>query len=226
MTRSTPDTDPLGAAIRAAAGEIRAPEALRARVADQRAAAPRGVPLALLAGALAVVACAAALVLVVGLFGGSNTIEGPTLARAADAALGTAKGPPPVVDQNDTVLVRAGIAGVQFPYWDDQFGLHAVAMRREAIATRSAMTVEYRGGGQRIGYTIVAGRPLAVPSQARTMRRGSLRLATFTRGRATVVTWERAGHTCVLASRDTSVRRLIALAAWTGGGRVGGYATG
>ena len=40
MTRSTPDTDPLGAAIRAAAGEIRAPEALRARVADQRAAAP------------------------------------------------------------------------------------------------------------------------------------------------------------------------------------------
>ena len=97
MTRSTPDTDPLGAAIRAAAGEIRAPEALRARVADQRAAAPRGVPLALLAGALAVVACAAALVLVVGLFGGSNTIEGPTLARAADAALGTAKGPPPVV---------------------------------------------------------------------------------------------------------------------------------
>jgi hypothetical protein len=85
------------------------------------------------------------------------------------------------------------------------------------------MTVEYRGRRQRVGYTIVAGPALAVPGEAQRVRRGSLGLAVVRRDGATVVTWRRAGHTCVLASRDAPARRLLDLAAWTGDGRVGGY---
>ena len=223
MTRSTPDSDPLGAAIRSAATEIRAPRALRERVEAHRPqAGSHGVPAALLAGALAVVAGAAALGLAIGLLGGLNVIEGPTLARAADAALHTATEPPPAEDASG-VLVRAGIAGLRFPYWDDQFGLDAVAMRHETVGGRRAITVEYRGGGQRIGYTILAGRALGIPSPVRWVQRGRIRLATLMHDGATVVTWQRAGHTCVLASRNASARRLLSLAAWTGGGRISGY---
>ena len=34
------------------------------------------------------------------------------------------------------------------------------------------------------------------------------------RGGGTVVSWERSGHTCVIAARGVPVRQLVGLAAW------------
>ena len=227
MTRDASDTEALGMAIRAASVGVRAPEALRDRVEAQRGAArgSGGLPLLALAGAAAVTACAAILVLVFGLVGGERLVEGPTLARAADAALRPATGPRPGEDLRRPVLVDVGIDGLRFPYWDDTFGLDAAAVRRDTIGGRRAMTVDYRdGNGKRVGYTIVAGRALTLPDGARRVRRGRLVLAVFMHRGATVVTWRRAGHTCVLASRTSPARRLLRLAAWTGDGAIGGYA--
>jgi hypothetical protein len=224
MSTQPSDSDRFGEMIRAAAAEVRAPEPLRERVDAQRAARGGfGFPLLVLAGAAAVLAVSAVLVLAVGLFGGDRIIEGPTLARAADAALRPPVGRAPAEDAGDPVQVRAGIAGLRFPYWDDQFGLDAVASRRDVVGSRSAMTVLYAGRGGHVGYTIVDGPPLAIPAGAQWINRGKISLALFMRGRARVVTWRRAGHTCVLASRDASATRLLSLAAWTGDGGVGGY---
>ena len=224
MSTQPSDSDRLGEIIGAAAAEVRAPAPLRERVDAQRAArGGPGFPLVVLAGAAAVLTVSAVLVLAFGLVGGDRVIEGPTLARAADAALRPPVGSAPAEDAGDPVLIRAGIAGLRFPYWDDTFGLDATASRRDVIGSRSAMTVLYRGRGGHVGYTIVDGPALAIPAGARWINRGKLSLATFMRGRARVVTWRRAGHTCVIASRDASAARLISLAAWTGDGRVGGY---
>jgi hypothetical protein len=220
-------SDELGAALRAAVADVRAPAALRARVEAERAARrrprPRRHPALGLAGAVAVFFCATLLVLGIGLIGGGQRTEGATLSHAATAALRSTPGPAPAEDENHPVLVRAGINGLRFPYWDDAFGLGATSARRDHVGTRAAMTVEYRGHGQRVGYTIVAGPALKLPADAQSVRRGSLTLAVLRHGDAVVVTWRRAGHTCVLASRDATAGRLVQLAAWTGGGRIAGY---
>ncbi|HEY3020362.1 MAG TPA: hypothetical protein VGJ32_09220 [Solirubrobacteraceae bacterium] len=210
--------------------DVRAPDALRARIEAERAArrarrrAPAGGLGLRLAAAAGVVALAAAVVLVIGLLGGgSGRLAGPSVAQAAEAALRPSRGPAPAEDVRHPVLVRAGIAGLRFPYWDDEFGLQAVSMRRDRLGGREAMTVEYRTRRVRVGYTIVGGRPLAVPDGARRLRRGVLPLAVLRHAGAAVVTWRRDGHTCVLASREASVARLVRLAAWTGGGKIAGY---
>jgi len=225
--KERPQSHELGAAIQAAMAGVRAPDALRARVEAERAA--RRVPRRVgalrvgLAGAGAL-ALAAAIVLVTGLLGGgAGRLAGPTIARAADVALRPSRGPAPAEDPRHPVLVRAGIAGLRFPYWDDNFGLRAVSMHRHRLDRRDALVVEYRARGERVGYAIVAGRPLAVPDGARRVRRGPLPLAVLRRRGAVVVTWRRDGHTCVLASRQASVARLVELAAWTGGGKLAGY---
>jgi hypothetical protein len=223
-----PHSDELGAAIRAAVADVRAPAALRARVEAEHAArrrprARRRFPTLGFAGAAASLVCATVLVLALGLIGGEQRTEGATLARAATLALRSNPGPAPAEDENNNVLIDAGIGGLRFPYWDDEFGLEATAIRADQISARSAMTVEYRGDGQRIGYTIVAGPALKAPREARTVRRRSLTLTVLRQNGATVVAWRRGGHTCVLASRDASAARLVKLAAWTGNGRIPGY---
>jgi hypothetical protein len=227
MTHDRDHSDELGAAIRAAVAEVHAPAALRARIEAERAGrrrrTSRGFGSLHLAGAAAALACAAVLVLGLGLLGGDNRTERPTLQQAALVTLTSSNGPPPAEDKRHPVLVRAGINGLRFPYWDDEFGLEATSVKRGHIAARSAMTVAYEGKGQRIGYTIVAGPALKLPSDARTVRRGSLQLAVFRAHGAQIVTWRRAGHTCVLASRDAGAARLVRLAAWTGGGKIPGY---
>src|SRR4051794_5402204 len=203
-------SDELGAAIQAATAEVTAPPALRARVEAERSArrAPRErrFPSLHLAGAAAVGLCALAITLGIGLLGGDDRTEAATLAGAAGLALSPSSGPPPAEDSRHPVLVRAGINGLRFPYWDDEFGLDATSARRGHLGARAAMTVEYRGKGERIGYTIVAGPALGIPGEAQRVRRGSLPLAVLRRDGATIVTWRRAGHTCVLASRQASAK--------------------
>jgi hypothetical protein len=65
-----------------------------------------------------------------------------------------------------------------------------------------------------LGYTIVAGTPLAVPASARAFSYHGIRFASFTQAGRTVVTWRRDGHTCVLSGDRAGIRTLRELAAW------------
>jgi hypothetical protein len=75
------------------------------------------------------------------------------------------------------------------------------------------MTVVYARGAQRVGYTIVDGAPLSVPSGARRVTYEGLDVAVLRRGDARYITWERGGRTCVLATRGTGLSRLLDFAA-------------
>ena len=134
-----------------------------------------------------------------------------------------AAGPKPAEDRDEPALVTAQINGLQFPYWDDDFGLNATGVRSERLAGRKAMTVTYENRRQVVGYTIVAGPALRVPRGAEIMSKGGVDYAYLRQNGVNVVTWRRAGHTCVIASREAGEYDLMKLAGWTGAGGVGGY---
>jgi hypothetical protein len=120
--------------------------------------------------------------------------NGPSFGDATRAALSTDGSPPP------TSGSPARIDDIAFPTWDG-----AVAVRHEELEGRRAVTVAYEGG---VGYTVVAGEPLDLPDGAR--RTGPY--AIVEHDGATVVTWRRGEHTCVLASRQVSARDLVRMA--------------
>src|SRR4051812_43625629 len=107
MTHDREHNDELGAAIRAAVAEVHAPPALRARIEAERAGRRRRTSRAFgslhLAGAAAALACAAVLVLGLGLLGGDNRTERPTLGQAALIALRSTPGPAPAEDKRHPV---------------------------------------------------------------------------------------------------------------------------
>src|SRR3954471_8414509 len=215
--------DEVGALIRATAARVEAPLSLRAeveRLRTPRRHRPGPLPAGLAFAAAGVAALAVVIVLALG---GSST-GGPSLADAAPAALQPASGPAPPADPSRPAVLKATIDGIAFPLWDVQFGLRATGAGRDSVDARRAVTVGDAGrGGARVGYTILAAPALDVPGSARHVQRGETSLAVWRSAGATVVTWRRAGHTCVLASRSMSAERLLDLAAWTGGGAVGGY---
>jgi hypothetical protein len=209
------DTEQIGAAIRAAVGTVEAPASLRARIAEDRLQEPPRRPasrrlLIPLAAAAAAVAVAATIAIVL-------TSGGPpTISEAAQAALRSPTEPPPAKDSRDERYVRARIGGVQFPnYGWFEKDWKTVGARRAELSGRDALTVSYRGEGGHIGYTVVDGDPLDVPERARQLTAKGLRLAAFRDGDAVVLTWRAKGHTCVLASRDLDVDRLVAFATWS-----------
>ena len=226
--------DPLGAAIQSAMADVRAPDRLRADIESRRSAARqaprrRGLPVFGLAGAAFVAAAAMVLVLVLGPGDDDESPvrlrpAGPTLGQVTLAAMRPAVNTAPREDREEPALVEARINGLQFPYWEDDFGLDAVGTRRERLGDRDAMTVTYRDMRQEIGYTIVDGAALPYPRAAREVYRGQMEFYVLRDGMTNVVAWRRDGHTCVLASRDASTKKLLRLAAWTGAGGVGGYA--
>ncbi len=195
--------DDIGAAIRAAAHAVHAPPSLRQQVEGQRSAARRrGRRVrALLAGAAAVAAATGVALALVLPSGG-----GPSVADAAALALAppTAPGPAPA----DATTLDARVGELSFPAWD---GWRAVGERAQRLDGRVARAVVYEDGdGRRVGYAIVAGAPLDAPDGRRLGGVTILR-----RAGATLATWRRDGHTCVLASTDAPAEELAALA---GGG--------
>jgi hypothetical protein len=205
--------------MRSAAADARAPLALRERVeADRRRLAPRTrrrrlAILGGLAGALAV----AAVALVLTLPGG--TPGAPTVVQAAGlSALPPSTGPPPRSDGSK--LLDTTVDGVAYPYWGDKFAWETSGARRDRLDGRDTATVFYDKNGTRIGYTIVSGRALKTPPGARTTVLHGVTLRHFTHDGRTVVTWLRAGHTCVLAGANVALPVLLGLAAWNGKGGV------
>lgn len=204
---------------RTAAADTRAPLALRERVeADRQRLAPRARRRRRgLMGGLAAALAVAALALVLALPGG--TPGGPTVVQAA----GLAELPPvtPGPKRSDgSALLTTALDGVAYPYWGDSFAWETSGARRDRLDGRRAVTVFYDKNGKRIGYTIVSGKPLPVPKGARTTVVNGITLRTFVHDGRTVVTWLRAGHTCVLAGRTVPAGDLLRLAAWKGGGGV------
>jgi hypothetical protein len=232
-TRLDPEERALadrGAAmIAAAVAQTRAPQALRERIeADRARAAERSAARAPLwrarrplLGGLAAAVAAVVVALALALGGGGGQGGSGILAVAALAVRGPALPAPAEVPGGKALLARS-VDGVPFPNWHYRFRWEASGARTDRVGARATTTVFYAGPqGTRLAYTIVAGPPLPGLKGASTTVVSGTRLWTLRRGDRTIVTWERAGHTCVISAR-TSVpaSRLRALAAWKDAGSV------
>jgi hypothetical protein len=214
--RHVPGSDAIGAAVRAAAAQVAAPPELRARIARDRHEAGlrrgRRTPL-LVAAAAGLVALAVAVFVVLGPAAPPGP---PSVAEAARAALAAPTTPAPAVDPRDARFVTAAVAGIRFPNYAYDSPWRAVGGRADALGPRASRTVTYALGPSRVGYTIVDGPALATPPGVRAASASGtpVRVARF--DGALVVAWERAGHTCVLASRTASLAQMLRFVAWRG----------
>jgi hypothetical protein len=215
--------------VRSATAQVFAPADLRARVESARRA--RRIPRPRIAfggrarriprprivgGAAAACAAAAAIALLLASPGGPAA---PSVVRAAELSTRPATAPAPVDDTARPWLLLTSEEGVAYPYWEDRFGWRASGVRIDRLAGREATTVFYEDArGRRLGYTILSGKRVAPPSDARRVAHGGTTLYLLKRGGRTIVTWIRAGHTCVIgAPAGVPAARLVALAAWQGG---------
>jgi hypothetical protein len=79
------------------------------------------------------------------------------------------------------------------------------------------VTVYYRWHGKLLAYTIVGAPALSQPS-AKVTHLNGINLRTLKLNGRLVVTWRRAGHTCVLSGVGVAPAQLQKLAAWTAPG--------
>jgi hypothetical protein len=188
-----------------------APAALRARVQQLRRQPDRGMRARRFgfAGGLAAAAAAVAIALVAILPSGGGSLS---LADASAFALKAPLAPPPAHTADGTLNLK--IDGVPYPYWKDQLGWKAVGMRRDEVSGRTAVTVFYAKGSSRVGYTIVSGKPVTVSGSPSVVHRHGIRFRTLPLHGATVVTWERRAHSCILAGRGVTRGELVQLASW------------
>jgi hypothetical protein len=204
------ESDRIGAAISATVATVDAPDGLRARIAA--AATPPRRSRRRFAAATVCVGIA------IGVVVGLVTIPDdgpPTIASAANAALRAPTAPSPGASSGNERFIRARVGAVRFPNYGYDSGWTVAGIRRDELAGRRALTVVYRGWGDRIGYTVVDGAPLNQPAGARRVSSDGRRFAVLRRDGALVVTWRQGGHTCVLASRSASLKALLALATWS-----------
>lgn len=197
--------------LRRAAAEP-APERLRMRLEAQRSsrATRRGwrPGYAVLATGLACAVVALALLLPGG------TPGSPSVSQAAQLALrGPARGAPAADASDPRRKLDQRVQGLYFPNWTGTLGWRAVGARSDQLGGRHAETVYYQRQGMRVAYTILSTPALARPSSPVTHVRGFVLQTLSLHGRR-VVTWRRAGHTCVLSASAVPVRMLEQLADW------------
>jgi anti-sigma factor RsiW len=194
-----------------ATGE-RAPARLRARLEAQRVSRSRKSRVWTGYGALAGAIAAAAVAVVLVLSGGAP--RSPSISQAAGLALRAPSAPPPAPDPSDPhTKLAARFQEVYFPNWSSTLGWRAVGMRRDRLDGRPTTTVYYERGDRLVAYTIVGAPALSPPSGAVTWSNG-FELRVLSEAGRTVVTWRRAGHTCVLSAAGVPVRTLEQLAGW------------
>jgi hypothetical protein len=196
-----------------AAGRDRAPARLRAAIEASRPSARTQTRRRIgYGGALAAGLAALALALVLVLPAG--TPGGPSLSQAASLGALAPSAPPPLPDSSaPQVKLGRNIQEVYFPNWESRFGWRAIGQRTDRIDGRQAVTVYYGWHQKEIAYTIVAAPPLSTPAAQTTMVNGTL-LHTLTLTGRLIVTWRRAGHTCVLSGIGVNAGVLQKLAAW------------
>jgi hypothetical protein len=207
------------ALIAAAVSETRAPQSLRESIERERerAQAParpsfwRRRARALAGGAVAGLALVAALV---ALQTGGGSSE-PSLAAVAEVAGLEPTAPAPSPSGGDPPVLDARVEPIAFPDWQKSFGWRAVGSRADEVAGRAVKTVFYRNGqGARLGYSIVAGEPIAESPPGQPLKREGHTYHVARRGERTQVTWTQQGHTCVfVASAAVPQAKLVELAA-------------
>jgi hypothetical protein len=191
--------------------EVEAPATLHARVgALQRPLAQRvrwqlAVP-------SSIVAAAAVVALVFALTPSSTPV---TVVGAAHLALSSATLGAPPATTGDPTTVTTAIDGVSFPDWQAR-GWQTTGARRDTLGGQDVDTVFYSSASYpSVGYSIAAGDPLSVGSVQQAVLIHGVRFEVIDADGATIVTWLRDGHTCVLAARDADADVLLSLASWT-----------
>jgi hypothetical protein len=155
-------------------------------------------------------ALAAVVVLALVLAGGGSSA--PTLQQTSHLALAAAVSPAPSEAPGNPHVLSGSAAGISFPYWDRTLRWKAVGSRVDRLHGRTVMTVFYTAaGGRRVGYAIVSGSPLNVSGGVSSTEDGH-KYTLLHYGSARLVTWERDGHTCVIAGRTVSDSMLLRLA--------------
>jgi hypothetical protein len=210
------ETDAIGRRIQELALEVEAPATLRMRLADERRAPARAGRRRFALPALGGVGLAAVAAVVLVLAGVGGSAGAPSLDDAVALALAPSTKPAPAVDPANAQLVAAKVGGITFPNYSYAWPKWMTkGSRYDHVSGRDAITVFYRGPRGDVGYTIVDGKPLDAPDGARHVRAGGLDLSVLRRDGATVVTWQRDGHTCVLAGRGAGVeQQLVKFATW------------
>lgn len=168
----------------------------------------RGTPL--YGGALGALA-AAAIALIV-LLPGAPT-GAPAVIEAAALSL---RGPALAAPAHDAVhpgRLNADVQDIYFPNWSWGFGWQAVGQRVDRLNRKLAMTVYYSKDSREIAYTILEAPPLRWPG-SRMLHLDGIDLQSFTNHGRLVVTWRRAGHTCVLSGAGMTIGPLAKLASW------------
>lgn len=198
----------------------RAPSGLRARVNAQRARQkPSRSRRVWLEGGIAGTVGAVALLAAFALIGGTSA--SPSVAQAAQLAL---RGPSLAAPAPDPTAPRTKLAprlqDVYFPNWSTTLRWRPIGQRQDRLAGRPALTVYYQRGSNVVAYTIVGAPALSEPA-ARVTRLDGFELRTLSAAGRTVVTWRRAGHTCVLSGSRTPRAALQRLAAWRAPGLSG-----
>jgi anti-sigma factor RsiW len=197
--------------LREARATDRAPERLRARIDAQRPSRATAFRLragygGAVAGALAVLVLALVLILPAG------TPGAPTVSQAAALALRGVQAPAPARDPHAPgAKLASDIENVYFPNWAQQFGWKAVGQRTDHINGRLAKTVYYELHGHVVAYTIVGAPALTNPPARVTLFEHGTAYRTLMLNGRQVVTWRRAGHTCVLSAAGlpgTELQRL------------------
>jgi hypothetical protein len=188
-------------------------EAMFARKRGRRA--PRGLTLrgprlGLALGAAAIATAVGATVIVLS-GGGSSRLN---VQQAATLALSSATSGAPAESKAHRAQLAASVDGVAFPYWKERFGWRSSGARGDTLGGRAVTTVFYTDTqGRRIGYAIVSGRAPTTSGGA-TVTRWGTSYRVLAHDGATVVTWERGGHLCVMAGRGVSASTLVSLASW------------
>lgn len=204
-------------AMTAALEELHAPpslqrsiQSLAAEASDPKRARPRRRLLPSLVAASVAGLAAALAILTVG-----HSPTNPTVLRAAQLAQQPAALPAPAESASDRHALDVSVEGIAYPYWQSTLGWQASGARTDTLAGHTVTTVFYeRPGGsysRRVGYAIVSGRALPLPHGATVVQHGVTYEILRDHG-AAVVTWRRAGHTCVLVARGVSADTLMRLA--------------
>ena len=189
--------------------DVVAPAGLHARLRTEPSRqAPRSRPV-LLTGAVAL----AVLLVVLLVPGGAGE---PTVLEVAGLADRGPSAPAPARDPVDPTLLAASVAGVPFPAYGPKLGWHASGARADELHGRDTRTVFYAHGRRRVAYSIVSADALAWPAGARRTVLDGIALRYLRRHGQTIVTWLRAGHTCVLTATDVPRAELLELAVWDG----------
>jgi len=168
-----------------------------------------------LASAGAMLVAVVAIAIAVGLSGGGS-VPTVSFSQAAAPTLRAATLPAPPESAAHRAQLAAAVNGVPFPYWEDRFGWRTTGSRTDRVDGRSITTVFYAdSSGRRIGYAILAGTPVPRVGGGVIAWLGGITDRPPTENGASVVTWLRDGHLCVVSGHGVSSATLLRLASWS-----------